>query len=86
MELQADCFAGVWGRMANDRGNVTITRSELADAQNAAAAVGDDRIQQSAGRSVDPETWTHGSAQQRQQWYMVGYNSGDLDRCTTFQQ
>ncbi len=86
MELQADCFAGVWGRMANDRGNVAITRAELADAQNAAAAVGDDRIQQSAGRSVDPETWTHGSAQQRQQWYMVGYNSGDLDRCTTFQQ
>ncbi len=84
MELQADCFAGVWGRMANDQGNLTITRNELADAQNAAAAVGDDRIQQGAGQRVNPESWTHGSSEQRQQWYMVGFNSGDLYRCTTF--
>jgi predicted metalloprotease len=84
MELQADCFAGVWGRMANDRGNLTITQAELADAQNAAAAVGDDRIQAGAGQRVNPESWTHGSAQQRQQWYLVGYNSGDINRCSTF--
>lgn len=86
MELQADCFAGVWGRMANDRGNLTITRAELADAQNAAAAVGDDRIQSGAGQRVNPESWTHGSAQQRQQWYLTGYNSGDINRCNTFDQ
>ena len=86
MELQADCFAGVWGRMANDRGNLTITRAELADAQNAAQAVGDDRIQAGAGQRVNPETWTHGSAQQRQQWYLTGYNSGDINRCNTFDQ
>ena len=84
MELQADCLAGVWGKMANDRGNLTITRSELADAQNAAMAVGDDRIQAGAGMQVNPETWTHGSAEQRQQWYMVGFNSGDMNRCDTF--
>lgn len=84
MELQADCLAGVWGRMANDRGNLTITQSELADAQNAAAAVGDDRIQEQSGMSIDPESWTHGSATQRRQWYMVGFNSGDPNRCNTF--
>lgn len=85
MELQADCLAGAWGRMADDRGNLTITRAELADAQNAAQAVGDDRIQAQSGQRVNPETWTHGSARQRQEWYMVGFNSGDLARCDTFQ-
>ncbi len=84
MELQADCMAGAWGRLANDRGNLSVTPEELADAQNAAAAVGDDRIQEGAGVRVNPDTWTHGSAKQRQQWYMVGWNSGDINRCNTF--
>jgi predicted metalloprotease len=84
MELQADCFAGAWGRMADDRGNVAVTDREVRDAMNAAAAVGDDRIQQSAGQRVNPETWTHGSSAQRQQWYLVGFNSGDINRCSTF--
>lgn len=85
MELQADCMAGVWGRLANDRGNLSVTPEELADAQNAAAAVGDDRIQAGAGVRVNPDTWTHGSSKQRQQWYMVGWNTGDINRCNTFQ-
>jgi uncharacterized protein len=84
MELQADCYAGVWGRMADDRGNVTVTAQEVRDAQNAAAAVGDDRIQQGAGQRVNPESWTHGSAAQRQQWYTTGFNPGDMDRCNTY--
>jgi hypothetical protein len=84
MELQADCMAGAWGRMANDRGNLTVTNAEVQDAMNAASAVGDDRIQESAGQRVNPETWTHGSAAQRQQWYLVGFNSGDINRCNTF--
>ena len=68
LELQADCFAGVWGRLADDRGNVTITRAELTQALEA-AAVGDDRIQEAATGRVDPESFTHGSSQQRQEWY-----------------
>ena len=84
MELQADCFAGAWGRMANDRGNVTVTDAEVKQAQNAASAVGDDRIQQASGTQVNPETWTHGSAKQRESWYLVGYNSGDINRCNTY--
>jgi predicted metalloprotease len=86
MELQADCYAGAWGRMADDRGNVTVTPAEVRQAQAAAQAVGDDRIQAGAGQRVNPETWTHGSAAQREQWYNVGFNSGDMDRCDTFTQ
>ncbi|MGB7979839.1 MAG: neutral zinc metallopeptidase [Candidatus Nanopelagicales bacterium] len=86
MELQADCFAGAWGRMADDRGNVTITRAELKEAQDAAEAVGDDRIQEQSGMRVNPESWTHGSAQQRREWYLTGYNSGDINRCNTLAQ
>lgn len=84
MELQADCLAGVWGRLANEAGNVTISDAEVAEAQRAAAAVGDDRIQASAGQRVDPERWTHGSAADRQRWYSTGYTSGDVNRCDTF--
>ncbi len=54
MELQADCFAGAWGRMADDRGNVTVTDAEVRQAQNAASAVGDDRIQQASGDAGEP--------------------------------
>jgi uncharacterized protein len=84
LELQADCFAGVWGRLADDRGNVTITRAELTQALEAAAAVGDDRIQEAATGRVDPESFTHGSSQQRQQWYTTGFETGDIQRCNTF--
>ncbi|MGV1004709.1 MAG: neutral zinc metallopeptidase [Candidatus Nanopelagicales bacterium] len=84
MELQADCMAGVWSRLANDRGNLSVTPEELVDAQNAAAAVGDDRIQAGAGVRVNPDTWTHGSSKQRQEWYMVGWNTSDINRCNSF--
>ena len=86
MELQADCMAGAWGRMANDRGNVAVTDAEVQQAMAAASAVGDDRIQEAAGARVNPETWTHGSAKQRESWYLVGFNSGDINRCNTFNQ
>jgi len=84
MELQADCLAGVWGRLANDQGNLTITRADLKQAQDAAAAVGDDRIQRKTQGRVDPESWTHGSAEQRQTWYLRGYDGGTIGSCDTF--
>lgn len=84
MELQADCFAGVWGRLANDMGNVQITPEEFQQASNAAAAVGDDRIMEGAGVRVNPEKFTHGSAKQRQLWYTRGYDTGDINQCNTF--
>jgi len=84
MELQADCFAGVWGKLANDQGNLTVTPAEIAEAQRAAAAVGDDSIQKGAGQQVRQDTWTHGSAQQRQDWYNKGYAAGQISACNTF--
>ena len=84
MELQADCFAGVWGKLADTRGNVSITEAELDEALNAAAAVGDDRIQAKTQGRVDPETWTHGSAQQRRDWYLRGFEQQSLEACNTF--
>lgn len=86
MELQADCMAGVWGRLANDQGNVQITPEEFRQAASAAAAVGDDRIMAGAGMRVNPDNFTHGSAKQREYWYTTGYESGNLQSCNTFQQ
>ncbi len=84
MELQADCYAGVWGRQADERGNVAITRAELDQALNAASAVGDDRIQKRTSGRVDPESWTHGSASQRRAWFARGFEAGTPDACDTF--
>lgn len=84
MELQADCYAGVWGRWANDRGNVVITEQEYAQALNAAAAVGDDRIMAGSGVRVNPEAFTHGSAADRQAWFDRGFRTGDPAQCNTF--
>ena len=83
LELQADCFAGMWVGDAASRGLLDAP-TELNEALDAAAGVGDDRIQQKTQGRIDKEAWTHGSAEQRQTWFTRGYNSGDPKQCDTF--
>jgi predicted metalloprotease len=83
MELQADCFAGVWANHA-ERQRQVLEDGDLEEGIRAAAAVGDDTLQRQAGRRVVPEAFTHGSAEQRMQWLKQGLRSGDPDACNTF--
>ena len=82
LELQADCFAGVWGHSTEQR-NI-VHENDVAGALRAAAAVGDDHLQRMSGRAVSPESWTHGSSAQRQEWFKRGLDGGDVNNCTTF--
>ena len=85
MELQADCFAGVWGHHANrGGGGVKLDPGDVEEGLKAAAAIGDDRIQRMSGRSVSPESFTHGSSEERVTWFRRGLESGNPDACHTF--
>lgn len=90
-ELMADCLAGMWVKNASQTqdasGNTLlkpVTKTDIASALSAAAAVGDDRIQQKTAGRVTPETWTHGSSAERERWFTTGYTKGDLNACNTF--
>ena len=92
LELQADCYAGMWigaaASLVDPDTGVTflqpITDDELDDALSAAEAVGDDHIQEQASSGVNPDVWTHGSSEQRRNWFVTGYNEGSLAACDTF--
>jgi uncharacterized protein len=82
LELQADCLAGVWARSTYDRG--ILESGDLQEGLTAAAAVGDDRIQSQAQGRIDPESFTHGTSEQRAHWLQTGFDSGSLEACDTF--
>ena len=84
LELQADCYAGMWTSYAEDSELITLDDGDIAEALDSAKAVGDDRIQQKSGQGVDPEGWTHGSSEQRMAWFTKGYEEGTLEACDTF--
>jgi predicted metalloprotease len=83
LELQADCFAGVWAHHAQRARNV-LEQGDIEEAMNAAQKIGDDALQQSAGRAVVPESFTHGTSEQRQRWFATGLKAGSVKSCDTF--
>lgn len=82
IELQADCYAGLWAKSVSTAG--VLEPNEIVEAMDAASAVGDDRIQSKIEGRVSPENWTHGSSAQRQEWFTKGYESGSPAQCNTF--
>ena len=90
LELQADCFAGVWGHHAAEpgraaQGKVELESGDIDEGLNAAAAIGDDRIQRMSGSRVAPDNFTHGSSEQRVTWFRRGFDGGEIKACETFQ-
>ena len=83
LELQADCFAGVWANHAQAARQL-LEQGDVEEAMNAAAKIGDDALQRSSGRSVVPESFTHGTSAQRQRWFDNGLKNGSVKRCDTF--
>jgi predicted metalloprotease len=83
VELQADCFSGIWAQAAQQQLG-SLERGDIEEAMNAAARIGDDTLQRNAGQRVQPHTFTHGTSEQRQRWFLRGLESGDLSACDTF--
>lgn len=83
VELQADCFAGVWANHAQEARNI-LEQGDIEEAMNAAQRIGDDALQKAAGRAVVPESFTHGTSAQRQHWFMTGLQTGSVRACDTF--
>jgi predicted metalloprotease len=84
MELQADCYAGIWANYASREGGGFVSDSDIRVGLETASAIGDDRLQKMAGRPVQPESFTHGSSADRVEWFTRGYRSGDTSQCDTF--
>jgi predicted metalloprotease len=82
LELQADCFAGIWGRSTSRRD--LLEQGDVEEAIGAARAIGDDRLQRQSRGAVNPEKWTHGSSEQRSRWFRRGYDDGKIESCDTF--
>jgi hypothetical protein len=83
MELQADCFSGVWTHHAN-RSRQILEEGDIEEALNAASSIGDDRIQRQSQGYVTPDSFTHGSSAQRMRWFKRGFDTGDVGQCNTF--
>ncbi|HLX12772.1 MAG TPA: neutral zinc metallopeptidase, partial [Bacteroidota bacterium] len=84
MELQADCFAGIWAHSTQQRG--LLEQGDIESALGAASAVGDDRLQKMATGHVNPDSFTHGTSEQRMMWFRKGFDSGSVTACNTFGQ
>ncbi|MBP1804278.1 KPN_02809 family neutral zinc metallopeptidase [Rubellimicrobium aerolatum] len=83
VELQADCFAGVWAYFAQNQLG-TLEQGDIEEALNAAERIGDDTLQREAGQAVRPDSFTHGTSEQRERWFYIGFRSGDIGQCDTF--